>query len=81
MLTRYKYEYESKFEKRNSNKCKKLREQQPKLTREKLSLILDFENSYISKLEKEKVNITIERLDKIANYFNVKTFELLISRD
>lgn len=60
---------------------KKLREQQPKLTREKLSLILDFENSYISKLEKEKVNITIERLDKIANYFNVKTFELLISRD
>ena len=60
---------------------KKLREQQSKLTREKLSLILDFENSYISKLEKEKVNITIERLDKIANYFNVKTFELLISRD
>ena len=45
------------------------------------TLILDFENSYISKLEKEKVNITIERLDKIANYFNVKTFELLISRD
>ena len=59
---------------------KKLREQ-VKLTREKLSLILEFENSYISKLENEKVNITIERLDKIANYFNVKTFELLISRD
>jgi len=59
---------------------KKLREQ-VKLTREKLSLILEFENSYISKLENEKVNITIKRLDKIANYFNVKTFELLISRD
>ena len=59
---------------------KKLREQ-VKLTREKLSLILEFENSYISKLENKKVNITIERLDKIANYFNVKTFELLISRD
>ena len=59
---------------------KKLREQ-AKLTREKLSLILEFENSYISKLENKKVNITIERLDKIANYFGVKTFELLISRD
>ena len=59
---------------------KKLREQ-AKLTREKLSLILEFENSYISKLENKKVNITIDRLDKIANYFNVKTFELLISRE
>lgn len=59
---------------------KKLREQ-AKLTREKLSLILEFENSYISKLENQKVNITIDRLDKIANYFNVKTFELLISRE
>lgn len=59
---------------------KKLREQS-KLTREKLSLILEFENSYISKLEKQKVNITIEKLDKIANYFNVKTFELLIPRN
>ena len=60
---------------------KKLREQQPKLTREKLSLILDFENSYISKLENEKINITIERLDAIANFFEVKAFELLIQRD
>ena len=59
---------------------KKLREQ-AQLTREKLSLILEFENSYISKLENKKVNITIERLDKIASYFGVKTFELLISRD
>ena len=59
---------------------KKLREQ-AKLTREKLSLILEFENSYISKLENKKVNITIDRLDKIANYLNVKTFELLISRE
>lgn len=59
---------------------KKLREQ-AKLTREKLSLILEFENSYISKLENKKVNITIDRLDKIASHFNVKTFELLISRD
>ena len=58
----------------------KLRRQK-KLTREKLSLVLNFENSYISKLEKQKINITIEKLDIIANYFEIKTFELLIPRD
>ena len=63
-----------------ANNVKKLREQ-AKLTREKLSLILEFENSYISKLENQRINITIDKLDKIANYFNVKTFELLIPRD
>lgn len=61
----------------NINRLRKER----KLTREKLSLTLNFENSYISKLENQKINITIERLDKIANFFNVKTFELLISRN
>lgn len=48
-----------------------------KLTREALSLILGFENSYISKLEKQKINITIERLDKIASYFEIETYNLL----
>lgn len=48
-----------------------------KITREALSLILGFENSYISKVEKLKINITIERLDKIANYFEVETYNLL----
>lgn len=48
-----------------------------KLTREALSLILGFENSYISKVEKLKINITIERLDKIANYFEIETYKLL----
>ena len=48
-----------------------------KLTREALSLILGFENSYISKIEKLKINITIERLDKIANYFEIETYKLL----
>ena len=59
---------------------KKIREQN-KITREKLSLSLDFENSYISKLENGKINITIEKLDKIADHFNIKTFELLIPRN
>lgn len=48
-----------------------------KLTREVLSLILGFENSYISKVEKLKINITLERLDKIANYFEIETYKLL----
>ncbi len=48
-----------------------------KLTKEELSLILGFENSYISKLEKGKINITIEKLDKIAQFFEIKTYELL----
>ena len=47
------------------------------LTKEELSLILGFENSYISKLEKGKINITIEKLDKIAQFFEIKTYELL----
>ena len=48
-----------------------------KLTREKLSIALDFDNFYISKLEKEKVNITLNKLTKIADYFGVKVSNLL----
>jgi len=55
---------------------KALRESK-KLTREGLSLLLDFENSYISKLERKSINITIDRLAKIANYFEVDTYRLL----
>lgn len=54
---------------------KKLRTE-AKRTREALSLTLGFENSYISKLEKQKINITIERLDKLADYFQTETFNL-----
>ncbi|MCD7780491.1 MAG: helix-turn-helix domain-containing protein [Candidatus Gastranaerophilales bacterium] len=56
---------------------RKLREAR-KLTREKLSLELNFENSYISKLEKQNTNITIEKLDKIADYFGIDTYKLII---
>ena len=47
------------------------------ITREELSLALGFDNSYISKLEHKKVNITIDKLDKIASYFNIETYKLL----
>ena len=47
------------------------------LKKEELSLILGFDNSYISKLEKSSINITIDKLDKIANYFNIKKIDLI----
>ena len=50
---------------------KELREKQG-ITREKLSLALGFDNSYISKLENCNINITADSLDKIANYFNIE---------
>jgi transcriptional regulator with XRE-family HTH domain len=46
------------------------------LKREKLSLLLDFDNSYISKLEKGHVNITLDKLEKIAGFFNVAVIDL-----
>lgn len=54
---------------------KKLREKS-NLKKEKLSLLLEFDNSYISKLEKEKVNITIDKIEKIAHFFDVQVAEL-----
>ena len=48
-----------------------------KITKEKLSLILGFDNSYISKLEKGKISITVEKLDKIADFFEIDCYKLL----
>ena len=48
-----------------------------KLKREELSLLLGFDNSYISKLERSSVNITIDRLSKIADYFGMDVVNLL----
>ena len=47
------------------------------LKREELSLILGFDNSYISKLERKTINITIDKLAKIADYFEIDIIELL----
>ncbi len=59
-----------------SANIKKLREGQG-LKREELSLILGFDNSYISKLEKCKVNITIDKIAQIADYFKIPASKLL----
>lgn len=45
--------------------------------REELSLMLGVDNSYISKLEKCKVNITIDKLEQLANIFNIDPVELI----
>ena len=46
------------------------------LKREELSLLVGFEKSYISKLERATINITIDRLDKIANYLEIDIIQL-----
>jgi len=47
------------------------------LKREELSLQLGFDNSYISKLEKSRINITLDKLEKIANFFDTDVYKLL----
>ena len=56
-----------------ANNIKNLRVRK-KLKKEELSLMLGFDNSYISKLEKSKINITIDKLDKCK-----RTLSLIIS--
>ena len=48
-----------------------------KLKREQLSLILGLDNSYISKLERGSMNITIDKLARIADFFEIDIIELL----
>lgn len=47
------------------------------LRREELSLLLGYDNSYISKLEKGKVNITVDKIEQIAKYFDIEPYLLL----
>ncbi len=47
------------------------------LKREELSLTLGFDNSYISKLERGTVNITIDKLEDIAKFLDVDVINLL----
>ena len=47
------------------------------LKREELSLLMGWDNSYISKLERKTVNITIDKLEKLADYFQIDILDLL----
>ena len=57
-----------------SHKVRELRVK-AKLSREELSLRLNLDNSYISKLERERINISIDKLEEIANFFGVELKE------
>ena len=59
-----------------ANNIKNLRTQK-KLSREELSLVLGVDNSYVSKLEKGKINITLDKIEILANYFETKAYLLL----
>jgi len=48
-----------------------------KIKKEELSLALGFDNSYISKLEKGRINITIDKIEKIATFFDIQPYLLL----
>ena len=64
------------FRKIVAQNVKKLREMKGK-KREEVSLALGLDNSYISKLECSNINLTLDKLVKIAEYFDVKPSELL----
>ena len=59
-----------------ANNIKNLRTQK-KLSREELSLTLGVDNSYVSKLEKGKINITLDKIEMLANYFGIEVYLLL----
>ena len=59
-----------------TNNIEKLRTKK-NLKREELSLQLGFDNSYISKLEKSRINITLDKLEKIAKFFDTDVYKLL----
>lgn len=59
-----------------ANNIKNLRTQK-KLSREELSLVLGVDNSYVSKLEKGKINITLDKIEMLANYFETEIYLLL----
>ena len=43
---------------------------------EELSLLLEVDNSYINKLEKSKINITIDKLEKLAQILGIEVVDL-----
>lgn len=59
-----------------ANNIKNLRTQK-KLSREEFSLVLGVDNSYVSKLEKGKINITLDKIEMLANYFETEVYLLL----
>lgn len=49
---------------------------QRRLSQEELSLELDLDGSYIRKVENAKLNITLDKIIAIADYFEIDVVEL-----
>ena len=49
---------------------------QRRLSQEELSLELDLDGSYIGKVENAKLNITLDKIIAIADYFEIDVVEL-----
>lgn len=49
---------------------------QSRLSQEELSLELDLDGSYIGKVENAKLNITLDKIIAIADYFEIDVVEL-----
>ena len=63
------------IKKKFAKNIKKLRKQK-RLSQEALSLELDLDGSYIGKIENAKLNITLDKIILIADYFNVAVKDL-----
>lgn len=63
------------IKKRLGKNIRNLRKQKG-YSQEELSLNLDFDGSYIGKVENGKLNITIDRISAIANLLGVEVIEL-----
>ena len=77
-LKHYTYEniYMNKnVKKRFGRNLKKFRRMKG-LSQEELSLELDLDGSYIGKVENAKLNITIDKIISIADYFGIDVIEL-----
>lgn len=57
----------------------KIERNKQKMSREKLSLLIGMDNSYISKLERCKMNATIDILEKIAEVLKINVLEIFKS--
>ena len=59
----------------------KIERNKQKMSREKLSLLIGMDNSYISKLERCKMNATIDILEKIAEVLKINVLDLFKSNN
>ena len=61
----------------------KVREQRKlkKISQEKLALLCNIDRSYMGRIERGEVNITLEKIYEIATALNVKVGELLPDSD